>query len=128
MSTNQQAARILVVDDDADILEILVLVLRKHNFEVISTNNGLLVPQMIVDHKPDLVFLDVDLGNSNGAEICRSLKQDVSTSHIPVLLISATFNLASIALENCADDFLPKPFDIADLISKCKGLLQNRTR
>lgn len=127
MLINQKPARILVVDDDMDILEILVLVLRNHNFEVFSTNNGLLVPQMIIDHKPDLIFLDVDLGNSSGADICKSLKQDVSTSHIPILLISATFNLESIALENCADDFLPKPFDIADLMLKCKSLLNLTT-
>ncbi len=110
--------RILVVDDDKDILKILKLLLQINGFEVIITPNGDEALTKSVDYSPQLILLDVFLSGSDGRDICNILKQNPATKDIPVVMFSAHSNFKEILKVCDADDFIAKPFDISELVSK----------
>ncbi len=111
--------KILIVDDDLDILEVIGLILESEGYEVELMSNGQQVFEQINLFKPDLIILDVMLGNMDGREICNNIKNTKDTLHIPIIMISATHNMAESIKKNCRpDDFLEKPFDIVNLINK----------
>jgi CheY-like chemotaxis protein len=111
--------KIMVVDDDLDILEVIGLILELEGYDVELISNGREVFEHISDFHPDLIIMDVMLGNMDGREICNSIKNQPETLHIPIILISATHNMAEFLRKNCRpDDFLEKPFDIVNLINK----------
>lgn len=111
--------KILVVDDDLDILEIIGLILESEGYEVELMSNGQEIFEHITQFSPDLIILDVMLGNMDGREICNNIKNTRGTLHIPIIMISATHNMAESLRKNCQpDDFLEKPFDIVSLINK----------
>ncbi len=111
--------KILVVDDDLDILEVIGLILESEGYEVDLMSNGRQVFEHISEFHPDLIIMDVMLGNMDGREICNNLKNTEDTLHIPVIMISATHNMAEFVKKDCRpDDFLEKPFDIVNLINK----------
>lgn len=107
--------RIYVADDDPAILEIITMILEEEGFEVETSVDGKSL-QDTLRIFPDLVLLDIRMSGSDGGEICRTLKSKVATQNIPVILVSANKDINIIA-ENClANDFLPKPFEINDLL------------
>ena len=107
--------RVLAIEDDADILSIIDAVLSDEGYEVISSANS--EPLDYLDEiNPDVILLDHFLGSSLGQVLCRELKEDPETRHIPVILISAASNLAGIAADCKANAFIAKPFDIDFLI------------
>lgn len=108
--------RIYVADDDPAILEIIKMILEDEGFEVETSNDGKSIQEGL-DITPDLVLLDIRMSGSDGGEICRSLKSKWDTQNIPVVLISANKDITTIARSCSANDFLPKPFDITDLIN-----------
>ncbi|MHB1177494.1 MAG: response regulator [Daejeonella sp.] len=111
--------KILIVDDDLDILEVIGLILEEEGFQVELMRNGKDIFEHISNFHPDLIILDVMLGNMDGREICNSIKNTKITHHIPVIMISATHNMDQFIKKNCKpDDFLAKPFDIINLIHK----------
>ncbi|HVV54205.1 MAG TPA: response regulator [Mucilaginibacter sp.] len=111
--------RILVVDDNEDILEVIKLVLEDYGYEVLTLSDGLLLPGKINQYKPDLILLDVMLGNTDGRELCKKIKSDPVTHGIPVILVSAGHNLADrLKLSDSPDDFIAKPYDIHELLDK----------
>lgn len=111
--------RILVVDDNEDILEVIKLVLEDYGYDVLTVNDGLLLPGKINQYKPDLILLDVMLGNTDGRELCKKIKSNPATHNIPVILVSAGHNLANhLKLSDSPDDFIAKPFDINELLDK----------
>ena len=111
--------KILVVDDDLDILEIIGLILEGEGFQVELMESGKNIYQHIANFNPDLIILDVMLGNMDGREICNKIKNTKETQDIPVIMISATHNFDQFTKKNCKpDDFLEKPFDIVNLIHK----------
>lgn len=113
--------RILIIDDDQGILDVLTDLLEYYNYEVNTLCNGDHVFEKIADYHPDLILLDVMLGNMDGRLICSSIKE---RDHIPVILISATHNLsASLNKPGAPDDFLSKPFELDSLISKIEHQL-----
>jgi len=106
--------KILVVDDDQDILEAVTLVLTSYGFEVKTHSTGLNVPDIILHYHPDLLLLDIRLPGKLGTYICKELRQ--LYSKLPIILFSANSEkLSSMAL-SCANDFIEKPFDIKSLI------------
>lgn len=109
---------VLVVDDDKDLLEMVSLVLRKHDMQVTCLDNGhALFPSLSTD-KPDVVLMDIYLGDSDGRELCRKMKDNSDFQHLPVILYSAG-NISASSIEACrANDFIAKPFDIFQLIKK----------
>jgi len=105
--------KILVVDDDIDILEVVEIILISHGFDVYTHTSGYNVPLIVTDYKPDIILLDISLPDRSGTEICKELKE---THDIPILLFSAHASPEE-AYKGCnADGFIDKPFDITDLL------------
>lgn len=112
--------RVLVVDDDVDILEGIALLLRSEGFDVLTTPRGEEVYKTVREYQPDLVMLDVLMSGSDGRVICKKLKSTRETMRMPVLLISADPTAKRGSLASGATDFLAKPFDIDELIRRVK--------
>lgn len=110
--------KILVVDDDKDILNILNLVLQMNGFEVMVTAKGEEALSRSVNFSPELVLLDVFLSGSDGRDICNSLKRNPKTKNIPVVMFSAHSSMQEVLKVCDADDFISKPFNITELIRK----------
>lgn len=108
--------RVLIVDDEQDILEIVSLLLKKNNFDVMTIARGSLIQNAIKSFSPDLILLDVALAGEDGREICRRLKLSEETMHIPVILFSAHFGLLNDVQECLANGLVTKPFESAHLI------------
>jgi DNA-binding response OmpR family regulator len=108
--------RILVVDDDIEILCVVQLVLDSNGFEVVAISDWQQIYGQIEEFKPDLILLDVSLGTQDGRNICKQLKSNINTKHISVILFSANHNVEKSIPECLADFFISKPFDINNLI------------
>ncbi len=108
--------RILVVDDDIDILTVVQLVLESHQFEVVAISKCQKIYSLIDTFYLDLILLDVSLGTQDGRNLCKQIKSDIKTKNISVILFSANHNVEKSISECLADSFISKPFDINDLI------------
>jgi DNA-binding response OmpR family regulator len=117
--------KILIADDDPGIVDVLRLMLELEGYEVSHTYTGDILLNLI-DNMPELILLDINLGQYDGRQICHYLKSNERTKAIPVLMISANYNIGPSAKESGADDFIPKPFDMDELLDKVAGLLSNR--
>ncbi|HEV8080592.1 MAG TPA: response regulator [Chitinophagaceae bacterium] len=115
--------RILVVDDDIDILTVVQLLLDSKGFEVVAISNWQQIYSKIDVFKPDLILLDVALGTQDGRNICKQLKSGNDTKHIPIILFSANHNVEKSIPECLADSFISKPFDINHLIEQINDQL-----
>ncbi|MBD1362611.1 response regulator transcription factor [Mucilaginibacter sp. ZT4R22] len=114
--------KVLIIDDDEDLLSLVEYILKEENIEVISTTVSLSVVEIsAID--PDLILLDEWLRDNKGTEICKALKNTPSFSKIPVILLSAVSNLSNLAKRCAADAFIEKPFDIGELVSMVKALI-----
>jgi len=113
--------KVLVVDDDIGIRDIIKLILDDEGYEVNELDNGHQVESAIASWMPDVILLDVMLGDIDGRDICRHLKSEKNTASIPIIIISATHSHYTLPQKNCdANDYLEKPFDIDDLVRKVK--------
>ncbi len=113
--------RVLVVDDNEDILSVISMVLDIEGFEVKCCDNGHEIADAISAFSPDVILLDIMLGDMDGREVCRKLKSNPETGNIPVIMISASHNLFDKKSNDCpADDFIAKPFDIDNLTQKVR--------
>lgn len=117
-----QNYKILIADDDPGIVDVLRLMLELEGYEVSHTYTGDILLNLI-DNAPDLILLDINLGRHDGRQLCRALKDADETRNIPVLMISASYNIDQSARESGADDFVPKPFDMDELLFKVANLL-----
>lgn len=111
--------KILVVDDDQGILEMLDEVLSYYGYNVSTLSRADKVFDRIKDYHPDLILMDIMLAGMDGRTICRAIKSVKDTDEIPIILISATENGAScLDKEGAPNDFVQKPFDLSYLIEK----------
>ncbi|HLL79362.1 MAG TPA: response regulator [Ktedonobacteraceae bacterium] len=108
--------RIAVVDDDRDILTVIQLALEDAGYQVEVSTDGAYLRQLTPKNMPDLVLLDVQLSGEDGRALCRYVKSNELTRHIPVILISAATRVSEIRREGSANDFLAKPFELGTLI------------
>jgi DNA-binding response OmpR family regulator len=116
--------KILAVDDDTEIVEVIKIILEDEGYEVSTLTNGKNVLNVVSSLRPDLILLDVMLGGMDGREICKSIKSHAIFKYIPIVMISASHNLQSLLkLPGSPNDFLSKPFDIENLVSKVKAQL-----
>ncbi|HEY0176459.1 MAG TPA: response regulator [Pedobacter sp.] len=116
--------KILAVDDDNDILDVIKIILEDEGYEVFTLANGKQVFDIVKENVPDLILLDVMLGGLDGRDICRALKEHDIFKKIPVVMISASHNLNNLLLmPGAPDNFLAKPFDIDRLIEIVKAQL-----
>lgn len=122
----KMAKKILIIDDDPDILELLDIVFQDSGYEVVLSRSCLEPDQIQVIH-PDVLLLDVQIAGckKTGAELCRQLKADRQTTELPVILFSAIENLLELAEESLADNYVNKPFSIDNLLKKVALQLAN---
>lgn len=107
--------RIYIADDDPSILEVISIILGSRGYEIITSPDGISLDTL--SDLPDLVFLDIKMSGTDGGEICRHFKSQPNKSQVPVILISANRDIDEIAERCGADAYLPKPFEIKDLVS-----------
>jgi two-component system phosphate regulon response regulator PhoB len=117
------AKKILVIEDDKDIRESIAYALEEESYEVISSENAKIL-RSVNELAPDIILLDNWLtewkSDANGEQLSRGLKSDPTTSHIPVIIISAVSNIKEIAEAGLADDYLRKPFGLTELTDLVK--------
>lgn len=113
-----QSKKILVVDDDLDILDALKFALEDAGYEVTTTEKGEYAENLRDTNGglPDVIILDVLLSGKDGRLICQKLKSQDDTKHIPIIMISAHPNARHSVHHVGADDFLAKPFDFDELL------------
>ncbi len=118
------AKRILIVDDEPDLLEVISIRLKKSGFEIIQGKDGKEALDLTRQMLPDLIIIDVYLPYINGDEVVRIIKADEALKHIPIILISATLKSISEKFQNCgANTYKTKPFESEDLINTIKQLI-----
>lgn len=125
----ESAHSILIIDDNADI-RTLVGGLLRDRYIILQASNGKTGIRLASKYTPDLIICDVMMHDLDGLEVCRRLKSEISTSHIPILMLTAcSLDEQRIESYECgADAFLSKPFDSRMLVARCESLLLNRKR
>jgi DNA-binding response OmpR family regulator len=118
--------KVLVVDDEDHIVELLEMSLRQNGYETVSVADGTLVQATVVAEKPDLVLLDLMLPGIGGLEVCRLLRQDKATAGIPVIMLTAKSEEIDkvIGLGIGADDYVTKPFSLRELLARIEAVLR----
>ncbi len=117
--------KILVVDDEPDVLNLAKMILERSGFLIVTASDGLEGEKAAVTEQPDLILLDVVMPGKTGLEVCRALKSQVSTRHIPMILfsVSVSKSLRDLAREAGADGVIMKPFTIQGLTATIKNAL-----
>ena len=118
MSMQNLPKRILVVDDEPDILEFLQIILEEEGYMVATSDKGEYLEQLHNGGLPHLILVDVLLSGKDGREIVKYLKSQQETKHIPIIMFSAHPSAEETARQAGADGFLAKPFNIDDLLAK----------
>lgn len=113
----------MICDDDEGILDLLELVLRDEGYETIPEINSLNVAQIVDREHPDLLLLDLWMPVLSGDQVLRTLRDNPKTQKLPVIIISASNDGKSIAMNAGATDFVSKPFDLDKLVNQVKNLL-----
>lgn len=113
--------KILVIDDDPDILEAVQLILTTYDYDTAVTAKGDEVYRKVKEYQPDIIILDILLSGYDGRTICRNLKNEVYSRNIPVIMISAHPSAGKSVKECGADSFLPKPFSVETLLKEVSG-------
>lgn len=128
-SSEELAPRILIVEDNVDLRTYLADTLRS-TWHVLTATNGQEGIDMAVQHIPDLILSDLMMPKVDGLELCRQLKAHERTSHIPIILVTAKADqpIKLEGLQQGADDYITKPFDITELKARIVNLIESRKR
>ncbi|MGK5092565.1 response regulator transcription factor [Deltaproteobacteria bacterium TL4] len=118
--------KLLVVEDEEDILAVLLYNLNKQGFDATGTTSGTEALALTRSLHPELIILDVMLPDLNGLEICQLLKEDPQTKHIPIVMLTAKGEESDIVkgLELGADDYITKPFSPKILLARIQAVLR----
>ena len=118
--------RILIVEDDKDIVELVRYNLEKEGFQVAATGDGLTGLAQVKKTPPDLLILDLMLPKLPGLEICKEIRRDDALNRLPILMLTARSDEADrvVGLEVGADDYVTKPFSPRELVARVKALLR----
>jgi two-component system alkaline phosphatase synthesis response regulator PhoP len=118
--------KILVVDDEPDLVELVKDVLERNEYSVISAGNAELAIKKVRESRPDLIILDLNLPGIGGIEVCRILKRDKKTSSIPIIMLTvkSTETNKITGLEAGADDYMAKPFSAGELVARARAVLR----
>jgi len=107
----------MIADDDPSILDALKQIFESEGYEVETSVNGETVAK-IDEFRPDLLLLDIWMSGVDGRDICKKLKSQPKTQHLPIIMVSANNDTKGIAKAIGADDFVAKPFEMHDLLAK----------
>lgn len=119
--------KLLLADDSLTIQKVVELVLAPEDFEIRTFNDGEQALQALDSFKPDIILADIEMPKLNGYQLCEKIKNDMATAMIPVILLAGAFEPfdEEYAKSVYADDFIIKPFESQELISKVKALLKS---
>ncbi|MGM5484766.1 MAG: response regulator [Nanobdellota archaeon] len=122
------AKRVLVVDDEPHIVELVKLTLTGKDKKVIESYSGMDALEKIKEQVPDVIILDLMMPGMDGYEVCRRLKNDTRTKHIPIIILSAKNDLKDKlkGINIGADDYLTKPFDPSEIEARVNNLLADQ--
>ncbi len=125
-SEAQKTPKILVVDDNIQNLELLQAYLEAIDCETIPAEDGQEALEKVKEEKPDLVLLDIMMPKMSGFEVCKRIKNAPETSHIPVIMVTALSEFADIerGIDSGTDDFLSKPINKLELLTRVKTMLR----
>jgi two-component system alkaline phosphatase synthesis response regulator PhoP len=118
--------QIYVVEDEKDLVELLQYNLEKEGYRVLSSLDGAEALKRIPEKTPDLILLDLMLPGVDGLTICKKLKSDPKTAHIPIVMLTAKAEESDkvVGLELGADDYVAKPFSVKELMARVKAVLR----
>lgn len=118
--------KVLIVDDEEDILELLDYALARNGYKVIKATTGEEALDLARSELPDLIVLDLMLPGVDGLDVCRILKSDPDAGHIPIIMLTARGDEADVitGLELGADDYITKPFSPRVLLARAKAVLR----
>ena len=114
---------VLIVEDNLDLAEATRHFLEIKRFRVLISD-GKDLKGILEENKPDIIILDISLGQFDGREICRELKQNEQTKSIPIIMLSAHERLSKAYEDDCADGYIMKPFALAELLEEIKLLIK----
>lgn len=127
------AKKILVIDDDPDLVEAASIILKSKHYDVVAAYGGIEGLEKAKAEKPDLIVLDVMMPDKDGYTVCKELKADPVLCEIPVLLLTAVVSFISttrythqMGMETEADDYMDKPVDPPELVKRIELLLSKQ--
>ena len=117
---------VLIVDDNAQNLELLQAYLEEIDCDTIPAYDGLQALELVAKRKPDLVLLDIMMPQMSGFEVCRRLKKDPNTQDIPIIMVTALSEFGDIerGIDSGTDDFVSKPVNRLELLARVKTMLK----
>ena len=129
MDDKQAKTRVLIVDDEEDVVRPLAFRLGVEGFEVMLEPDGELGYQTAASKLPDIILLDVMMPGMDGVTVCRLLKENAETQHIPIVMLTARTTMGDVenAFGAHADDYVAKPFEWEELLGKMHRALAGAT-
>lgn len=118
--------KILIVEDEKDILKMVEYNLKKDGYRTVSARDGEDAIEMAHSEHPDLILLDLMLPGIDGLEVCKQLKRESKTAGIPIIMVTAKTQESDkvVGLELGADDYVTKPFSVRELLARVKAVLR----
>ncbi|SHH40724.1 two-component system, OmpR family, alkaline phosphatase synthesis response regulator PhoP [Clostridium collagenovorans DSM 3089] len=123
-------SKILVVDDEIHILELIGFNLEKNGYEVIKATDGIEALKLAKEHTPQIILLDLMLPGMDGYDVCKELRKCSYTANIPIIMLTAKGEEFDkiLGLELGADDYMTKPFSVRELLARVKAILRRTTQ
>ncbi len=119
------ASKIVVIEDDPLIQKLITQTLQREGYEVVTANDGSEGLRKVQETNPNLVVLDISMPGLDGYQVCHYLRNEPATANLPIIMVTAMARPSDQrrGFETGADDYLPKPFALADLVTRVQSLL-----
>ncbi len=121
-----EEAKVLIVDDDKENVDLIAYFLKPQNYSIVTAHDGVEALRLVESENPDIILLDIRLPKMDGFQVCERIKKNHYSKFIPIIMITALKDLKSKiqSLEAGADDFISKPFENIELLTRVKSLLR----